>query len=245
MQDDGVKARLHALYASVDFERLRHAIRKDIARKRLQLREDADRDLLADLSLREAFVELLLSYQLPWLQLGLEVVLGVEVHKTRIATGRDGQLLRLSTLGALKALIAQRVLSDPGVCQRYGGSSARVVHGRAREAMQLELRALLIERFLCLVALLDEAKRMEVLPRRRPLFKSSAAVKSSAEVGVRACVRACVCNCVFTPYHRWRGYHCFAGDWVTHSTHGKRRTHTHTHTRKQTNRSCSSSPRPT
>lgn len=127
-------------------------------------------------------MELLLSYQLPWLQLGLEVVLGVEVHKARLATGRDGQLVRLSTLTTLKNLIAQRMLADPGISQRFGTTGTRLVQGRAREAMLQELRAHLLERFLCLVALLDHAKHLEVLPRRRPLFRPSAAVKSSADV---------------------------------------------------------------
>lgn len=142
----------------------------------------------ADLILRDAFVELLLSYQLPWLQLGLEVVLGVkvvlgvEVHKARLATGRDGQLVRLSTLSTLKTLIAQRMLADPAISQRYGTTGTRLAQGRAREAMLQKLRAHLLERFLCLVALLDHAKHLEVLPRRRPLFRPSAAVKSSAEV---------------------------------------------------------------
>jgi hypothetical protein len=184
-EDDEAKARVQAVYASVAFEQLRQGIRKELTRKRLQLRED--RDLLADLSLREAFHELLLSYQLPWLQLGLEVVLGVEVAKARLATGRDGQLVRLSTVRALRGLITQHVLGDPDISQRYGaqtsaGSGRILVHGRAREAMLQELRAHLLERFLCLVALLDQAKRLEVLPRRHPLFKPAAAVKSSAEV---------------------------------------------------------------
>lgn len=180
MQDDEATARVQAMYASPDFERLRQAIRQEIARSRLQLRDD--RDLFADLSLRESFVELLLSYQLPWLQLGLEVVLGVEVQKARLATGRDGQLLRLSTLSTLRQLIVQRLLNDPEISQRYGATGTKLVHGRAREAMVADLRAHLLEHFLCLVALLDHSKHLEVLPLRRPLFKPAAAVKSSQEV---------------------------------------------------------------
>ena len=42
MQDDETRARVQAMYASVDFERLRQAIRKEIERKRLQLRDDRD-----------------------------------------------------------------------------------------------------------------------------------------------------------------------------------------------------------
>lgn len=42
MQDDETRARVQTIYASVDFERLRQAIRKEIGRKRLQLRDDRD-----------------------------------------------------------------------------------------------------------------------------------------------------------------------------------------------------------
>lgn len=68
----------------------------------------------ADLNLREAFIELLFSYQLPWLQLGLEVVLGIdEICKT---AKKDGQLVRLSTAHVLRKLIVQ-VCIQPCVMQ--------------------------------------------------------------------------------------------------------------------------------
>lgn len=136
-----------------------------------------------DLSLREAFLELLQCYQLPWLQLGLEAVCGVEIDKVRLATGRDGQLVRLSTLSALRGVIAQRVLADPDISRRYGATGPKLVHGRAREAMLQDLRGHLLERFLCLVALLDHGKHLELLTGglpRRPLFRAAAPHKSSA-----------------------------------------------------------------
>lgn len=58
----------------------------------------------SDLNLREAFVELLLSYQPQWLQVGLEVVLGVEV--SRVAK-RDGHLVHLPITTVLRKLIVQ------------------------------------------------------------------------------------------------------------------------------------------
>lgn len=42
MQDDATKAQVQAMYESTEFERLRDAIQKEIARSRLQLRDDRD-----------------------------------------------------------------------------------------------------------------------------------------------------------------------------------------------------------
>lgn len=103
----------------------------------------------------------------------------MEIDKARLATGRDGQLVRLSTLSSLRGVIAQRLLADPDISRRYGATGPKLVHGRAREAMLQDLRGHLLERFLCLVALLDHGKHLEFLPRR-PLFRAAAPHKSSA-----------------------------------------------------------------
>lgn len=76
----------------------------------------------ADLNLREAFIELLFSYQLPWLQLGLEVVLGIdEICKT---AKKDGQLIRLSTAHVLRKLIVQVRIRSPAPCNCKSTSQA-------------------------------------------------------------------------------------------------------------------------
>lgn len=173
-QDDEIKAQVQAIYDSTEMVHVQHAIKMEIGRKRLQVRED--RDLHMDLSLREAFLELLLSYQLPWLQVGLEVLLGTEIATARYVKARDGQLIRVPALSVVKKLIVTHILSDPIIVKAYSGRPSPKV----REAMKVELRAHTVERFLSLVVLLDQAKRMEILPRRRPLFKATAGIKSSA-----------------------------------------------------------------
>jgi hypothetical protein len=135
-QEDQARGVVQAIMDSPDMSFARRAVADEVARKHLQIRSDRDiyagtsprltsdtayrrlrsakpfpcslsRQLCTDLNLREAFVDLLLSYQSPWLQLGLEVLLGVQVERVRISKGRDGQLLRLSTPAALRKLIVQ------------------------------------------------------------------------------------------------------------------------------------------
>lgn len=169
-QDDEIEAQMQAIYNSAEMGAVQHAIKLEIGRKRLQLR--SDRDLHMDLSLREAFLELLLSYNLPWLRIGLEVLLKTDIATARLVKSRDGQLIRV------RKLIVTRILSDPTIAKAYAGRPSPKV----REAMKVELCAHTLERFLSLVILLDQAKRMGLLPRRCPLFKSTARIKSSAAI---------------------------------------------------------------
>ena len=167
-QDDEIKAQVQAIYDSAEMRAVQHAIKLEIGRKRLQVRDD--RDLYMDLSLREAFLELLLSYNLPWLRVGLEVLLNTDIATARLVKSRDGQLIRV------RKLIVMRILSDPTIVKAYAGRP----NPKVRDAMKVELRAHTLERFLSLVVLMDQAKRMGVLPRRCPLFKNTAGIKSSA-----------------------------------------------------------------
>jgi hypothetical protein len=173
-QDDEIRSQVQAIYDSAEMAAVQNAIKLEIGRKRLQVRDD--RDLHMDLSLREAFLELLLSYQRPWLQIALEVLLDTEIATARLVKARDGQLIRVPALSVVRKLIVTQILSDPTIAKAYAGRPSH----KGREAMKIELRAHTMERFLSLVVLLDQAKRMEILPRRRPLFKPTAGIKSSA-----------------------------------------------------------------
>jgi hypothetical protein len=129
MQECHIRQQAQELYDSEELVSIRASVDREIARKRLVVRDDkdmyagkdhqslfpgvlgspaSDRPVgCADLNLREEFIGLLHSYQLPWLQVGLEVVLGVEITKVRLARGRDGQMLRLPTRDILRKLIVQ------------------------------------------------------------------------------------------------------------------------------------------
>lgn len=69
-----VRAKAIDVFNSENMKMVRQSIDAEVARHRLKLRED--RDMYADLTLREQITSLLLSYSTPWLRLGLETIFG-------------------------------------------------------------------------------------------------------------------------------------------------------------------------
>jgi hypothetical protein len=73
------QARTKALevFHSQEMSKVRKVILSEISRGRLSIRED--RDMYADLTLRNEITSLLLSYKTPWLRLGLETLFGESI----------------------------------------------------------------------------------------------------------------------------------------------------------------------
>jgi abnormal spindle-like microcephaly-associated protein len=69
-----VRAKAIDVFHSENMKMVQRSINTEVARHRLKLRED--RDMYADLTLREQITSLLLSYSTPWLRLGLETIFG-------------------------------------------------------------------------------------------------------------------------------------------------------------------------
>jgi hypothetical protein len=90
-----VRFRAAELFQSPTMRKVREAVQTEIARDRLTIR--ADRDLYADLSLRELATQLLLSYTTPWLRLGLEVMYGecIVLQESLQGEGDCGTVRRL------------------------------------------------------------------------------------------------------------------------------------------------------
>lgn len=65
------------IYHSADMVQVRRVVSSEIARGRLLIRKD--RDMYADLTLRNQICALLLSYSTPWLRLGLETLFGESI----------------------------------------------------------------------------------------------------------------------------------------------------------------------
>ena len=91
-----VRFRAAELFQSPTMRKIREAVQSEIVRDRLTIR--ADRDLHADLSLRELATQLLLSYTTPWLRLGLEVMYGecIVVQENLQDEGASGTVRPLS-----------------------------------------------------------------------------------------------------------------------------------------------------
>jgi len=174
-ESDEIRAKVQEIYDSAEMKAVQHAIGLEISSKRLQLRDDQDPRI--DIGLRESFLELLLSYHMAWLQVGLEVMLNTRIANVRVIRTRDGEVFRIAGLNEVRKLIVSRILNDPVIQERAGQTNSK-----KRDSLRSVLQAHTIERFLTLVILLDRAKRMEAFPRRTPLFNATAAVKSSAEM---------------------------------------------------------------
>jgi abnormal spindle-like microcephaly-associated protein len=69
-----VRAKAIDVFNSESMKMAQRSIHAEVARRRLKLRED--RDMYADLTLREQITSLMLSYSTPWLRLGLETIFG-------------------------------------------------------------------------------------------------------------------------------------------------------------------------
>ena len=82
LHQEMAKARLQAMeiFDTPDMHKVRSVIKSEIYKGRLSIRQD--RDLYADLTLRKQITSLLMSYNLPWLHLGLEVMFGESITLT-------------------------------------------------------------------------------------------------------------------------------------------------------------------
>lgn len=172
---------------------IREKIRSEIGRGRLLLRED--RDLHANLSIRDQILNLLFSYSTPWLRMGLETLFGEIIHppdpqkqpQQKLSNGtqlyRGSPKKRINRMQyALREFIVNRVLSDKKVLAKYTRRLCTAPSGNFGAKYQAELRSLVLYRLLVLFFFLDRAKRESVLEKVPALFASDAEVKSSKDV---------------------------------------------------------------
>ena len=138
----------HWFQKSALWKDLRLRIRCEIASGKLTLRED--RDLYANVAVREKLLDLLLSYRPVWLTLGLEVVMNERLPTPHGHT--------LPTQKEIKRFIVSHVLSDSKLLSKYTqGGGSRVPSGQFAEMYHKELRPLVLYRILVLVFFLDRA----------------------------------------------------------------------------------------
>lgn len=96
-----VRYRAMELFQNDQMRRVRNVIQSEIARGRLAIR--SDRDICADLSLREQATQLLLSYTTPWLRLGLEVMFGECIIPENFQVGvAQGQMVSFEAIERLQ-----------------------------------------------------------------------------------------------------------------------------------------------
>jgi len=174
----------HWFQKSEQWKDLRRKIRSEISSGKVTLRED--RDLYANIEVKEKLLDLFLSYRPAWLTLALEVVMSETI------TPAHGETL--PSQKQLKAFILSHILSDEKLLTKYNqGGGSRVPSGQFGEKFHAELRPLVLNRILVLVFFLDRAagryqNSLGNLFHTNQEGKSlKTPVKSSAQVVVTIC----------------------------------------------------------
>ncbi|KAL7563175.1 hypothetical protein ACA910_014452 [Epithemia clementina (nom. ined.)] len=193
-----VRVKSGRLWQSAELNKIREKIRSEISRGRLSLRED--RDLHANLGVRDMILSLLFSYSIQWLRIGLETLFGESIHSSdsleespaKLSDGTDiyrgSPKNQLSSLQlALREFIINRVLADKTVLSKYTKRLCKVPSGKFGAKYQAELRSLVLYRLLALFFFLDRAKRENILDKVPALFRTGAEVKSSKDVLLYFC----------------------------------------------------------
>ena len=193
-----VRVKSSKLLQSTEMNKIRDKIRSEIGRGRLVLRED--RDLYANIGVRDQIISLLFSYSTPWLRLGLETIFGEVIlcpvsQKTSPKKLSDGTGIhryspkkRLNQIQhALRDFIVNRVLSDKTVLSKYTRRLCKVPSGKFGTKYQSEIRSLVLYRLLVLFFFLDRAKGENLLDKVPRLFTCDAEVKSSKDLLLYFC----------------------------------------------------------
>jgi abnormal spindle-like microcephaly-associated protein len=203
--DAAMRRRAFQLYHNSDMDSLMLKIETEVKSGRLAIR--TDRDLHADIGLRESIVQLLLSYHPTWLRCGLEIVFGHVINlngkalptadaapqkrQRAKAGGHSGKAAKKKLTKAQKVLrsfVLEQLLESPDLKQRFAKAGTKVLkHTRHDKQYQQALREHILQKVLMLVHFLDHAKRAELIDGCPCLFTKSAIAKSSCEVLIGFC----------------------------------------------------------
>ena len=159
------------LYNTDEMISLRVMIQSQATKERIAMR--ADRDVLADVSLRRFMVDLFLSYEPLWLKLALETMFGVNISFDKKAKT------------VLRHFIVERVLGDPDTMMKFTGGKYKVLSGSFEKKYRAELRKKTLYHILLLIAFLDRLKVNNLFDTNPPLFIKD--LKSSNEVLILIC----------------------------------------------------------
>lgn len=183
-----------SVYKGSEMTKTRKAIALEIHKKRISIRKD--RNLHADLTIRNQVMTLLFSYSIPWLRLGLETLYGESIapydHSKRIlvqnSTMKASNKPPTSRMKlALRQFIASRLLSDDKILAKYTKGKCLVPSGNFEKKYNMELNTFVLNRLLVLVLFLDIAKRNNILEKVPNLFQKDADVKSTRGVLLALC----------------------------------------------------------
>lgn len=104
-----------------------------------------------DIGLQTIIINLLLSYNLQYLKLGLETIFGeIIISKNPSKSQQD----------CLKEFIKQKFINDEDIKQKYN----RTRLGKFSNEYKRELQSIILFRFLILIYILDKSKMQNIIP---------------------------------------------------------------------------------
>ena len=139
----------------------------EIEKKGLMIRKD--RSLNKDVGMKKGFLELLLSYNLLWLKIGLETVYGEVLS---FARGVDDVI-------GISQFIVTRMLSNPDILSQFAHPT---VPHHYSPGCEEALKQFTLKKFLQLVYFLDQAKLHRMIKHNPCLFHKDSRAKHSKEL---------------------------------------------------------------
>ena len=147
-----------SFYKSPNIAAIIRTINEMVDDEKLSIR--TDKNIHLDLSLQSEFMCLLLNYNRVWLRIGFEVI-----YSTNITN---------CSLMAINSFISERFFRDPALTKKL-----KSIH---LPKYCIEIKKLILKRFLCLVYLLDQAKENKIIPKDSCLFNKCGLIKESREI---------------------------------------------------------------
>jgi abnormal spindle-like microcephaly-associated protein len=154
------------LYRSLPFQTAVDKINREIALGRLSVKKDIQ--LHADVGIKEGIIQLLMSYNLVWLQVGLEVMYGERFD----VFGRNNDSVIAKFLG-------DSVLYNSDIAKSFAHPT---VSHSFRPGFEDAMNQYILKQVLYLVLFLDRAKLTRLIDHNPCLFRKSSTIKSSRGV---------------------------------------------------------------
>ena len=161
-----VRKKALSFYQSERVCLVRESLAAHVTRGTLTVR--SDKHVGRDVGLRKTVFEILFSYELCWLRLGLETVFGEIISFPAGATGRRRHAI-------LKQFVVDRLIVNAELKRKF----KRTVKGTTSKEFTVAAGNYALEKVFMLVFLLDHAHDQRFIPHQIRLFRKSAKFKSS------------------------------------------------------------------
>ena len=168
------------IYSQDSFYTILSLVEDEVIENKLVMRDD--RDIHADVGMQESLFNILFSYELPWLRIGLEIVFGKVIslqkgkNKSVIIDGAPCMSGCSKWKNTLKTFIFENLFTNSDITDQF--CKQKLLYIAQEKKMKELLRKHMLQKVLILVLFLDRARTSYLLPKstlfcRESLHKSS------------------------------------------------------------------------